>query len=111
MVATLSDISPALAQTSCRWDNGQLRCDDNNSDRNDRYDDDRDRDDRYNNDRYNSDRYNNDRYNSDRYNNDRYDNRGDRQDIDERIDRLYREVLGRPADSSGLRTYRDRVRN
>ncbi len=103
LVATLSDLSPAVAQTSCRWDNGQLRCEDRNSDRDDRYDNDRyDRYDRYDNDR-------NDRY--DRYDNDRYNNRGDRRDIDERIDRLYREVLGRPADSSGLRTYRDRIRD
>ena len=106
VVATLSEISPAMAQTSCRWDNGQLRCDDNNSNR----DDDDDRDDRYNNDRYNNDRYNNDRYNQDRYNN-QYNNRGNRQNVEEQIDRLYREVLGRPADSSGLRTYRDRVNN
>lgn len=98
-------IEPAMAQSSCRWEGGQLRCDDgsrSDSDRNRNRD--RDRDDYRYYDR-NEERYRDD------YDNDRNNYRGDRRDLEDRIDRLYREVLGRPADRNGLRTYVDRVRD
>jgi hypothetical protein len=101
LCATALSALPAQAQTQCWWENDVLRCRDGNSNS-----------DRYNNDRYNNDRYNNDRYDRDRYDNDRYDRDrydDDRRDLEEDIDDLYREVLGRPADSSGLRTYVRRV--
>lgn len=88
LCATALSTLPAQAQTQCWWENDVLRCRDGNS----------------SGDRYNNDRNNNDRYNNSR---DRYDD--DQRDLEEDIDDLYREVLGRPADSSGLRTYVRRV--
>lgn len=81
LCATALSTFPVQAQTQCWWENDVLRCSDRNS--------------------------NNDRYNNDRDDRDRYDD--DRRDLEEDIDDLYREVLGRPADSSGLRTYVRRV--
>jgi hypothetical protein len=107
IAATFSAIDPAVAGTSCRWEGGQLRCDDDSNSSS------RDRDRRDNNDRDRRDRDDDYPYydrNEERYQ-DRYNDRNNRNSLEDRIDRVYREVLGRPADRDGLRTYVNRVRD
>lgn len=121
----LGSASPAIAQTVCRWEGTQLRCernrdrDDDNYRYNRDYDDDNYRDGRYRNrDRYYNNRgpYNRgaayDRWQRDRnydYDNDDYFRRRGRSRLASRIDNVYRSVLGRSADRRGLRTYIDRI--
>lgn len=109
LLASLATALPAQAQTGCWWEGGALRC----GQTTDRYDNTRNGT-RYGNDRYDRDRYDRDQYDRDRYNRtDRYDST-DRyyqrnSSVERDIDRLYQEVLGRSADSSGLDTYSRQV--
>lgn len=115
---TVGSASPVIAQTSCRWEGSQLRCersrdyDDDDRDRN--YRRDRDYDDyRYNRGPYNRgrayDRWRRDRdYDDDDY---RYGrrNRSYYSRLSNSINSIYRSVLGRSADRRGLRTYIERI--
>ncbi len=127
LCVALGAASPAIAQTACRWEGTRLRCERNrDSDyRDNRYRRDRDYDDRYRRGRsdrdYYRDRYYNnrgpynrgaayDRWRRDRDYDDNYYRRGRyRSSLVNRIDNVYRSVLGRSADSRGLRTYIDRI--
>lgn len=119
---TMGAASPAIAETACRWEGSQLRCERNQDDSDfERYDREyRDRNGRYRRDRNDYDRRGSYRRGSqsrrdrdyDRdydYDNDYYRRGSSRYRLASRVDSVYRSVLGRSADRRGLATYIDRI--